>query len=104
MTSGRFPPRAFLSVANLFIFTLNFVIVAANLCIFDNYYTKIMKIAIFAREIDAAWRDRLCYIFKALEGKGILLCYYKPFYEKVREEYRMKVPHGETFSNHSELP
>ncbi len=63
-----------------------------------------MKIAIFAREIDAAWRDRLCYIFKALEGKGIELCYYKAFYEKVRDEYLLKVPDGNTFSNHMELP
>jgi len=63
-----------------------------------------MKIAIFARDIDPVWRNRLCYIFKALEGKGIELYYYKAFYDKVREDYLLKIPLGETFSNNRELP
>ncbi len=43
-----------------------------------------MKIAIFARDIEPDWRDRMCFIIDALLEKKIDLCYYKPFYDKLK--------------------
>ncbi len=63
-----------------------------------------MKIAIFARDIDLAWRDRLCFIIKTLVEKDVELCYYKPFYDKVKDDYRLNIPYGTRFSCNSELP
>jgi len=63
-----------------------------------------MKIAIFARDIDLNWRDRLCFIIKTLVEKDIELYYYKPFYDKVKDEYRLNIPYGKRFSNNMELP
>ncbi|MFA6334359.1 MAG: NAD(+)/NADH kinase [Bacteroidales bacterium] len=63
-----------------------------------------MKIAIFARDIDLVWRDRLCFIIRTLVEKDVELCYYKPFYDKVKDEYRLNIPYGKRFANNSELP
>ncbi|MHC1780531.1 MAG: NAD(+)/NADH kinase [Bacteroidales bacterium] len=63
-----------------------------------------MKIAIFAREINEKWRKRLSGILVALDKRGILLTYYRPFYLKMCDYDYMKVPQGALFTNENDLP
>jgi NAD+ kinase len=63
-----------------------------------------MKIALFAREIEDVWRERLCLIIKTLLGKGVKLCYYKSFYDRARIQYNLGIPSAATYTGYSDLP
>ncbi|PKP06719.1 MAG: NAD(+) kinase [Bacteroidetes bacterium HGW-Bacteroidetes-5] len=63
-----------------------------------------MKIAIFARDINEKWRKRLSGILNALDKRGILLTYYRPFYLNMCDYDYMKIPQGALFTSESDLP
>jgi len=63
-----------------------------------------MKIALFAREIESVWRDKLCLIIRGLLDKEIELCYYKPFYDKAKIRYHLDIPYAQTYNGYEDLP
>lgn len=63
-----------------------------------------MKIALFARDFETAWCSRLCQIIKALIDKGVTLCYYKPFYDRLAAVPDYKFPESATYNNYNDLP
>lgn len=62
-----------------------------------------MKIALYARDIELKWRDRFCLIVRMLHEKGASLTYYRPLFQRLKEEYLLSVPHGDTFNNGDDI-
>lgn len=63
-----------------------------------------MRIALFARDIEYKWRDRLCFIINSLKDRGVVPVYYKDLYYKMVEKYRLNIPQGELFESVSDMP
>ncbi|MDD3988846.1 MAG: NAD(+)/NADH kinase [Bacteroidales bacterium] len=63
-----------------------------------------MKIALFAREIEKVWRERLCLIIQTLRERGAELCYYKPFYDKALIRYKLDLPPAPSYNGYEDLP
>lgn len=57
-----------------------------------------MRIALFAREIEYKWRDRLCFIINSLKDRGVVPVYYKDLYYKMVEKYRLNIPQGSSLN------
>jgi len=62
-----------------------------------------MRIALFAREVEYKWRERLCDVIKSFVERGAELVYYKDFYYKMVEKYRLNIPEGTLFSGSEDL-
>lgn len=63
-----------------------------------------MKIALYARDIEPKWRERFCHIINTLSSKGASLAYYEPLYRRVLGDNTVKIPDGEIYSGHDDLP
>lgn len=63
-----------------------------------------MKIALFARDFERAWCSGLCQIIRALIDKGVTLCYYKPFYERLTAIPGYTFPESATYNDYNDLP
>jgi len=63
-----------------------------------------MKIALFARDFEAAWCSQLCLIIRTLVDKGVLLCYYKPFYDKIKSLHDFNFPDSQTYTDYTDIP
>jgi NAD+ kinase len=63
-----------------------------------------MKIAIFARDINEKWWNRLMSVLKALDNRGIQLSYYRPFYTKMVHSTEIPIPAGDLFTGEQDLP
>jgi len=63
-----------------------------------------MKIALFARDFETVWSDRLCLIIRTLLDKGASLCFYKPFYERIKSLHGFPFPNFETYIDFRDLP
>lgn len=63
-----------------------------------------MKIALYARDIEPRWRDRLSLIINNLAINNTELIYHSGFWKKLKEEYKIIIPEGSVFTNAEDLP
>lgn len=62
-----------------------------------------MKIAIFAREIDKRWHDKLTFIINSLSSKGAELIFYAPFYKRATEYHKLALPASSLFYGYEDM-
>lgn len=62
-----------------------------------------MKIAIFARDLDKRWHDRLCFIVNALSYRGAELIYYAPFHKWATEHHKLALPASGMFDSYETM-
>ena len=63
-----------------------------------------MKIAIFARDINEKWWNRLMSVLKELDSRGVELTYYRPFYTNMVHSTDIPIPAGDLFTGELDLP
>ena len=63
-----------------------------------------MKAAIFVREVNDQWFERISFILRSLSGRGVKLFYYKSFCQHETNSGSCSVPEGGYFSDWSDLP
>ncbi len=62
-----------------------------------------MKIAIFAREIDRKWHDKLIFIVNSLSYRGAELIFYTPFYKRATQIHKIALPAAGLFSSYEDM-
>ena len=69
-----------------------------------------MKVAIFARNVNEKWLDRVCSIIEDLLKKGVEIICYRAFYNRIEKRCKIKDLHcnlfleDSLFSGASDLP
>ncbi|KAF5034671.1 NAD kinase [bioreactor metagenome] len=62
-----------------------------------------MKIAIFAREIDKRWHDKLTFIINSLSYRGAELIFYAPFYKRAIGFHKLAIPASALFHSYEDM-
>lgn len=62
-----------------------------------------MKIAIFAREIDKKWHDKLTFIVNSLSLRGAELIFYAPFHKRATDTHKLALPAAGLFHSYEDM-
>ena len=62
-----------------------------------------MKIAIFAREIDKRWHNKLTFIINSLSYRGAELIFYAPFYKRATGFHKLAIPASALFHSYEDM-